>query len=54
MRSIGLIRMLSHQHVSSIKDGATIDLSTLVELTKLGQRWVGRIEETERVEARAD
>jgi hypothetical protein len=52
LRSIGLIRMLPKQHVSSIKDEETVDLGTLLQLTDLGQRWVRRIEETERSEAR--
>jgi hypothetical protein len=53
LRSIGLIGMLPNQELSFIKDGMVVDLAQYVELTVLGKRWVQRIEDAERVEARA-
>jgi len=52
-RSIGLIRMLPGQEVGFMKDGMAVDLAKYVELTTLGQRWVQRIEDAERVEEKA-
>ena len=50
LRSIGLIAMRSDQHISSMKDGLTFDLSAFVRLTELGERWVRRIRDIEKAE----
>jgi len=52
LRSIGLLRMLPNQEVGFMKDGIIVDLAKYVELTSLGRKWVQRIEDAERAEAK--
>lgn len=52
LRSMGLIRMQPEKSIHDIKDNLEVDLSLFVGLTPLGQRWVERIEEFERTQAR--
>ena len=52
LRSIGLLRMLPNQEVGFMKDGMVVDLAKYVELTSLGRKWVQRIEDAERAEAK--
>lgn len=52
LRSAGLIQMVSDHHISEIRDGLPVDLARYTELTALGKRWVQRIDEAERAQAR--
>lgn len=47
LRSVKLIKMRGDKEVGKIANDLTVDLSDFVELTDLGQRWVGRIKEIE-------
>ncbi|MCA1671744.1 MAG: hypothetical protein LC799_05920 [Actinobacteria bacterium] len=49
LRSIGLIRMRPDHNVSDMRSDRTFDLSDYVELTELGERWVGRIRQIEQL-----
>jgi hypothetical protein len=51
LRSLGLIRMLPDQHISSMKDNMSFDLTAYAELTDLGKHWVKRIQKIEMAEA---
>ena len=48
LRSMRLLQMKLDRHVSELKDGGTFDLSTFLELTKNGERWITRVREIER------
>jgi hypothetical protein len=51
LRSIGLIEMREGKNVGKMADGLKFDLSEFVRLTKLGNEWVGRIQEIAKAEA---
>ncbi len=50
LRTAGLLKSKPGTHIAQLKDGTKYDVSKLLELTKLGARWVSRIRENEKVE----
>jgi hypothetical protein len=47
LRSLKLLRMLPGKEMSGIANDVTVDIGKFVELTQMGQRWVGRLREIE-------
>lgn len=49
LRSMGLIRMRLNRQVGQMTDDITFDLADYIELTALGNRWVNRIRDIEKM-----
>jgi hypothetical protein len=47
VRSMHLLRMKNGRRVGELKDGESLDLADLMELTKTGKRWLTRVRELE-------
>jgi hypothetical protein len=50
LRSIQIIKMVNNKYIGELEDGKTYNLADYVELTKLGEKWVGTIQ---RIEAKS-
>lgn len=50
LREAGLIKSFPGVHISKLADNEVVDITTLLEITPLGKRWVKRISEIEEAE----
>lgn len=47
LTSLGLMRRKTGRHIADLKDGETLDLAEILEITPLGEQWVRRLQELE-------